>query len=502
VTDKTTPSKHAFVSYVREDADAIDRLCSFLEAAGVPYWRDRKSLGIGDIWKSTIRDAIKADSLAFIACFSTNSVAKNKSFMNDELLVAVDEFRLRPPGKTYLIPVRLDDCEMPAHELGGGRTLRDVNYIDLFGDEYTENAIKLVEAIKKVMGLDTVDPAAVRTAVEEASTDERGPLLRGLTKEMVLDESRRIDLDDLVSGEVSRVLAAMRDAGRFPQQYKGTQEEAEVRLAETATDYAQLIMPFCYSLQVAARWAPVETLGPWVKGMKAFAAEANKPVGGTTVLLNLRDIPTLVSVFVAALAAAGQDRWDNFNALLVENTVSEPNRQGKLALIESVSPWDPFGYGEIVAHVLTRSIQTGHDYATAVADFNKKYGKFHAPVADWLFLLLRPIFEEQFPDDDAYQEAFEHAEAALGIVNEDLGNMRDNGDGRPVRFRNRWFGRSTWRYAHRYCDPVQDLADELQMRGTAWAPFRGGLFGASVERATAAIDQYREAFREIASRQW
>jgi hypothetical protein len=40
-----------------------------------------------------------------------------------------------------LIPVRFDDCEIPAWDLGAGRTLADVNYIDLFGDEYAENAV-------------------------------------------------------------------------------------------------------------------------------------------------------------------------------------------------------------------------------------------------------------------------------------------------------------------------------------------------------------------------
>jgi hypothetical protein len=52
--------KHVFVSYVREDNTEVDRLCDVLEAAKVPYWRDRNSLGPGDAWKAKIRDAIRA----------------------------------------------------------------------------------------------------------------------------------------------------------------------------------------------------------------------------------------------------------------------------------------------------------------------------------------------------------------------------------------------------------------------------------------------------------
>lgn len=33
--------------------------------------------------------------------------------MNEELTLVIDEYRLRPPDKTWLVPVRLDDVELP-----------------------------------------------------------------------------------------------------------------------------------------------------------------------------------------------------------------------------------------------------------------------------------------------------------------------------------------------------------------------------------------------------
>ena len=85
-------AKHAFISYVAEDKARVDKLCRVLEVAGVPYWRDRQSLGPGDMWKAKIREAIRSDSMVFLACFSAQSRAKEKSFMNDELWLAVEEF--------------------------------------------------------------------------------------------------------------------------------------------------------------------------------------------------------------------------------------------------------------------------------------------------------------------------------------------------------------------------------------------------------------------------
>jgi len=71
---------HAFISYVREDGRRVDRLQTFLEANGVPVWRDTHDLWPGEDWRAKIREAIAADNLAFIACFSENSEMQEKSY--------------------------------------------------------------------------------------------------------------------------------------------------------------------------------------------------------------------------------------------------------------------------------------------------------------------------------------------------------------------------------------------------------------------------------------
>ena len=61
--------------------------------------------------------------LAFVACFSRAGRVRPKSYQNEELLLAVDQFRQRAPGQPWLIPVRFDDCDVPDLDLGAGRTL-------------------------------------------------------------------------------------------------------------------------------------------------------------------------------------------------------------------------------------------------------------------------------------------------------------------------------------------------------------------------------------------
>ncbi|WP_368736014.1 toll/interleukin-1 receptor domain-containing protein, partial [Streptococcus anginosus] len=48
---------HVFISYRHEDAAAVDELCSMLQAAEIPYWRDRDELGPGDMWEMKIKQA-------------------------------------------------------------------------------------------------------------------------------------------------------------------------------------------------------------------------------------------------------------------------------------------------------------------------------------------------------------------------------------------------------------------------------------------------------------
>jgi WD40 repeat protein len=145
---------HAFISYVREDSGEVDELQQALEAAGVPVWRDTASLWPGEDWGAMIREAITQDTLVFIACFSSRSTARRRSYQNAELLLAIDELKSRQPGTPWLIPVRFDRCDIPDLDLGGGRTLRSLQQSDLFGPGRGRATERLVVAVKRLLAKD------------------------------------------------------------------------------------------------------------------------------------------------------------------------------------------------------------------------------------------------------------------------------------------------------------------------------------------------------------
>lgn len=498
----TPEPKHAFISYVKEDSEQVDELCKVLEAANIPYWRDRNDLPPGADWMATIRDAIRSGALVFIACFSKNSRAKQKSVMNEELTLAVGEFRQMAPGVTWLIPVRFDDGPIPDWDLGAGRTLNALQYVSLFDDQYTTEAVKLSSAVSQAMGLNVPDPATTRAAVEEAADRDRPALLRRLTKEMILDPARRIELDELIAQETKTILTAMRDETRFPtQKIQGADRNERIaHLATVATDYWRLVEPFCWSLQIAARWAPdAATLAPWINGLRAICAESTGFKGGSEELLALQAIPAMVSTFTAGLASTGQSRWDNLKSLVIDIAVTDKNTGQRVPLIGATYPWLPFKDIDTLPHVVARSAIHNEDSLTALAAVNQ-VARYNTPIADWLFHILRPMFDEQFPDDETYGTEFERAEVTLGIISQDQ-EFRRTGDDPALRtwVHSRWFGRSVWRSRRAYgANPVAAIAEQQHADGAAWEPLKAGLFGGDPYRAATAIEAYAQDFNKSA----
>jgi hypothetical protein len=165
---------HAFLSYDPEDASQVDRLQRVLENAGISVWRDTANLWPGEDWQLRIRQAIAGDALAFIACFSRTSTGRVKSTQNEQLLLAIEQLRLRQPGAVWLIPVRFDNCAIPDWDLGAGHTLRSLYPVDLFGDRFDAGTTQLIAAIKRILGTgESLAPPSSHRAQPETRQETR-----------------------------------------------------------------------------------------------------------------------------------------------------------------------------------------------------------------------------------------------------------------------------------------------------------------------------------------
>jgi hypothetical protein len=128
-----SPCLRAFISYVREDTEQVARLRRALEEEGIDVWQDTDRLVPGRRWKAEIQKAIKSGDF-FIACFSKNYASKERTYMREEVLTAIEELRLRPGDRSWFIPVMLAAGELPNIPTGPGETLSDLHWVDLYSD--------------------------------------------------------------------------------------------------------------------------------------------------------------------------------------------------------------------------------------------------------------------------------------------------------------------------------------------------------------------------------
>ncbi|MEV7783427.1 toll/interleukin-1 receptor domain-containing protein [Kitasatospora sp. NPDC088351] len=124
---------HAFVSYVSEDSPTVNRLVAAVRQSGVEVWLDRDSIRPGARWRNSIRSAIEQGAF-FLACFSSHCAERSKSYMNEELVLAIDELRKYPADRAWFIPLKLSAHDIPDRTIGGGETLRDLQWLDLSAD--------------------------------------------------------------------------------------------------------------------------------------------------------------------------------------------------------------------------------------------------------------------------------------------------------------------------------------------------------------------------------
>ena len=55
----TEPAHTVFLSYASQDAEAAQKICEALRAAGIEVWFDQSELRGGDAWDQSIRKQIK-----------------------------------------------------------------------------------------------------------------------------------------------------------------------------------------------------------------------------------------------------------------------------------------------------------------------------------------------------------------------------------------------------------------------------------------------------------
>jgi TIR domain/Effector-associated domain 7 len=126
-----------FLSYAREDRQKVESLYQQLSDAGFRPWMDTKDILAGEKWQRSIQHALQ-QSQFFLACLSVTSVTK-RSYLRREFREALEKRQEMLDSDIYLIPVRLEECEIPEE-------LRAHQGVDLFAEDGWTRLVKALQA--------------------------------------------------------------------------------------------------------------------------------------------------------------------------------------------------------------------------------------------------------------------------------------------------------------------------------------------------------------------
>ncbi len=171
-----TSSRRIFLAHAKEDKPQIRQLYADLKGRGFEPWLDEKDLVPGRLWREEIPKAIRGAGV-FLACLSSRSVEKI-GYVQNEFRQALSAYAERPPGSIYLVPVRLDDCQVPDLQIPDrGLSLRDIHWADLWQEDGLDRLISALPEALRAGAVDEVSAKEATTLSSAASArQQREPL--------------------------------------------------------------------------------------------------------------------------------------------------------------------------------------------------------------------------------------------------------------------------------------------------------------------------------------
>lgn len=125
-----------FLSYSRQDEDSVKNLYRKLQNAGLKPWMDQEDILPGENWELSTYNAIR-NSDFFLVCLSKNSVNK-RGYIQREIKYALNRWQEKLDDDIYLIPVRLEDCEIP-------EGLKKFHWVNLFEKDGWSRLLRALE---------------------------------------------------------------------------------------------------------------------------------------------------------------------------------------------------------------------------------------------------------------------------------------------------------------------------------------------------------------------
>ena len=114
-----------FLAYSKLNRTPVREFAARLKAEGwIAPWFDEEDILPGQVWQNSVVTGVR-QSHAVIIFLSKVAIA-SEGFFQKEIKLALDTAAEKPEGTIFIIPIRLNDCEVP-------EMLSKYQYVDYFG---------------------------------------------------------------------------------------------------------------------------------------------------------------------------------------------------------------------------------------------------------------------------------------------------------------------------------------------------------------------------------
>jgi hypothetical protein len=125
-----------FLCHSSKDKIFVRQLYKRLLNDGVDPWLDEERLLPGQEWRKEITKAVRACDMV-VVCLSPTSISK-EGFVQKEIRDALDVADEKPDGKVYIIPAKLEECEVPER-------LQRWQWVNLFEESGYDKLLKTLK---------------------------------------------------------------------------------------------------------------------------------------------------------------------------------------------------------------------------------------------------------------------------------------------------------------------------------------------------------------------
>ncbi|MBK8619485.1 MAG: SUMF1/EgtB/PvdO family nonheme iron enzyme [Anaerolineales bacterium] len=158
MTEPQRPLK-VFLCHASNDKPKVRKLYRYLKSQGIQPWFDEENLSGGQDWQVEIPKALETSD-AIIICLTKSSINK-EGYIQKEIKFALDKALEMPEGRIFLIPVKLEECEVPF-------SLSRYQWVELYKSGGYEKLIKTFEERAK----------QIETLLPRFDTEQSTALLR------------------------------------------------------------------------------------------------------------------------------------------------------------------------------------------------------------------------------------------------------------------------------------------------------------------------------------